>query len=50
MLKNFMGNLTGKIPLPEEIADLVAFVVSPKAGAINALNIRIDGGTTALVT
>ena len=50
VLKNFMGNLTGKIPLPEEIADLVAFVVSPKAGAINALNIRIDGGTTALVT
>ncbi|MBX3495928.1 MAG: SDR family NAD(P)-dependent oxidoreductase [Parvibaculum sp.] len=50
VLKNFMGNLTGKVPLPEDIADLVAFVASPKAGAINALNIRIDGGTTALVT
>ncbi|WP_421863728.1 SDR family NAD(P)-dependent oxidoreductase [Parvibaculum sp.] len=50
VLKNFMGNLTGHIPRPEEIADLVAFVASPLSGAINALNIRIDGGTTALVT
>ncbi|MEQ8326310.1 SDR family NAD(P)-dependent oxidoreductase [Parvibaculum sp.] len=50
VLKNFMGNLTGHIPLPEEIADLVAFVASPLAGALDALNIRIDGGTTALVT
>ncbi|MBO6906318.1 MAG: SDR family oxidoreductase, partial [Parvibaculum sp.] len=50
VLKNFMGNLTGHIPQPEEIADLVAFVASPLAGALDALNIRIDGGTTALVT
>jgi len=50
VLKNFMGNLTGHVPLPEEIADLVAFIASPRSGAINALNIRIDGGTTALVT
>ena len=45
-----MGNLTGHIPMPEEIADLVAFVASPLASALDALNIRIDGGTTALVT
>ena len=50
VLKSFMGNLTGHIPLPEEIANLVAFVASPLSGAIDALNIRIDGGTTALVT
>ncbi|ABS62546.1 short-chain dehydrogenase/reductase SDR [Parvibaculum lavamentivorans DS-1] len=49
-LKNFMGNLTGHIPLPDEIADIVAFVASPLAGAIHALNMRIDGGSTALVT
>lgn len=50
VLKNFMGNLTGHIPLPDEIANLVAFLASPLSGAIDALNIRIDGGTTALVT
>lgn len=50
VLKNFMNNLTGHVMLPEEVADLVAFIASPRAGAITALNLRIDGGTTALVT
>lgn len=49
VLKNFMGNLTGKVTVTEEVADLVAFVASPRAGALMALNLRIDGGSTALV-
>jgi len=34
---------------PEEVADLVAFVASPLAGYINGANLRIDGGSTAVV-
>lgn len=49
VLKNFMGNLTGKVTKTQEVADLVAFVASPRAGSLTALNLRIDGGTTALV-
>ncbi|HUD52564.1 SDR family NAD(P)-dependent oxidoreductase [Parvibaculum sp.] len=49
VLKSFMNNLTGRVTLPAEVADLVAFVASPRAGALMALNLRIDGGTTALV-
>lgn len=50
VLKNFMNNLTGKVTLTQEVADLVAFIASPRAGSLMALNLRIDGGTTALVT
>lgn len=49
VLKNFMGNLTGRVTVTQEVADLVAFVASPRAGALMALNLRIDGGSTALV-
>ncbi|MGV8996414.1 MAG: SDR family NAD(P)-dependent oxidoreductase [Parvibaculaceae bacterium] len=49
VLKNFMGNLTGRVTVTQEVADLVAFVASPLAGSLMALNLRIDGGTTALV-
>lgn len=48
VLKTFMNNLTGRVTTPAEVADLVAFVASPRAGALTALNLRIDGGTTAL--
>ncbi len=49
VLKNFMGNLTGRVTVTQEVADLVVFVASPRAGSLMALNMRIDGGTTALV-
>ena len=40
----FMPNPSGIIGNPEDIGNLVAFLVSDKARYINATNLRIDGG------
>jgi NAD(P)-dependent dehydrogenase (short-subunit alcohol dehydrogenase family) len=45
-----MPNPVGRIARRDEIADLVCFVASPKAGYINGQNIRIDGGAVDLVS
>ncbi|MFD2641009.1 SDR family NAD(P)-dependent oxidoreductase [Pseudomonas japonica] len=39
--------LVGRLGRPHEVADLVAFVSSPKAAYINGANLRIDGGFLA---
>jgi NAD(P)-dependent dehydrogenase (short-subunit alcohol dehydrogenase family) len=40
---------TTRLGTPEEVADLVAFVASPRAGYIHGANIRIDGGHTSSI-
>lgn len=42
-------NPCGRIATREEVADLVAFIASPRAGFINGENIRIDGGAVRFV-
>ena len=49
VLADILDNPTGRLGRPEEVADLVAFVASPLAGYVNGANLRIDGGSTAVV-
>lgn len=44
IINNIFPNLTGKIPTPNDIAELVLFLASPKANTINGQNIIIDSG------
>jgi NAD(P)-dependent dehydrogenase (short-subunit alcohol dehydrogenase family) len=49
VLAEIINNPTGRLGRPEEVANLVAFVASPLAGYINGANLRIDGGSTAVI-
>jgi 3-oxoacyl-[acyl-carrier protein] reductase len=49
VLADILENPTGRLGRPAEVADLVAFVASPLAAYINGANLRIDGGSIAVV-
>ncbi len=45
VMEGLGGIPLGRPATPEEVADLIAFLVSPRAGAITGTEIVIDGGT-----
>ncbi len=45
-----MPNPVGRIATREEVADLVCFLASARAGFLNAQNVRIDGGAVDIVS
>lgn len=42
-------NTVGRMGQPEDIADAVVFLASPRAGFINGANLRVDGGMVPTV-
>ena len=49
VLRDVLPNSVGRLGRSEEIADLVAFLASPRAGYVTGANFRIDGGSTTSV-
>jgi NAD(P)-dependent dehydrogenase (short-subunit alcohol dehydrogenase family) len=46
---DYAPNPVGRLGRPEDIADAIAFLASPRAGYINGANIPVDGGITGTI-
>jgi NAD(P)-dependent dehydrogenase (short-subunit alcohol dehydrogenase family) len=43
-LREFLDNPVGRFGSVDEVADVIAFLASPRAAFVNGANVRIDGG------
>ena len=48
-LHEILDNPVGRFGLPDEVADTVVFICSPRAAYITGADIRVDGGSTGSV-
>ena len=48
--REIMPNLVGRIARTEEIADLVAYLASPRADFLTGQNLHVDGGALGIVS
>ncbi len=44
VVEMYAPNPTQRLGTPDDIADTIAFLSSPRAGYINGINVRVDGG------
>lgn len=49
LMKGIGGIPIGRPNKPSEVADLIAFLVSPRAATITGAEVRIDGGSVPVV-
>jgi 3-oxoacyl-[acyl-carrier protein] reductase len=50
IFEEFMDMPTKRVPFPEDVGNLVAFLASDRAASISGANYRIDGGSADAVT
>ena len=49
VLATELDNTVGRLAQPQDVADVVAFLCSPRAGYINGANLRVDGGSNVTI-
>lgn len=49
LVAGYAANPSGRLGRPEDLADAVVFLASPRAGYVNGATLRVDGGITGTV-
>ena len=49
LVEHLVQNPAGRAGNAEEVADVVTFLASPRAGYVNGTNVRVDGGAVGMI-